>query len=96
MTDKHAQSHEQPPPEAVALMRMVDFRIPLPWLLGGFIAGVAILTSMYFQMQRMSEALQDLQVAVKAGNVANSTFAGEIALLKFRMDSLEADRRAKP
>lgn len=40
------QEHDVPqavPDEAAALMRMVDFRIPLPWLIGGF--AVALRTS---------------------------------------------------
>jgi len=84
---------EQPPPSAVALMRMVDFRIPLLWLLGGFIATAGLVISMYYQIQQMRDALQDLQVTVKAGNVASSTLTGEIALLKYRVDALEAERR---
>lgn len=86
---------EQPPP-SVALMRMVDFRIPLVWLLSGFVAAVGILTSMYFQIERMRETLQDLQITVKAGNVASGSLTSELALLKYRVDALEAaERREK-
>lgn len=85
---------EQPPPSAVALMRMVDFRIPLPWLLGGFIATAGLVISMYYQIQQMRDALQELQVTVKAGNISSSTLTGEIALLKYRVDALESERRA--
>lgn len=82
------------PPDAAALMRMVDFRIPLPWLLGGFIVAIGSLIGMYYQLQAVSEKLVALQIDVKAGNSSYATLAGEMALLKFRVEGLESDRRA--
>jgi len=82
------------PTEAAALMRMIDFRIPLPWLLTGFVAGVSILVAMYFQLQNVSEKLVSLQIEVKAGNSSYAALASEVALLKFRVEGLEAERRS--
>jgi hypothetical protein len=73
---------------------MIDFRIPLPWLLGSFIAAVSILIAMYFQLQQVAEKLVTLQIEVKAGNSSFATLDGEVALLKFRVEGLESDRRA--
>lgn len=88
-----ATEEERAPDGAVALMRMVDFRIPLPWLLGGFIVACGSLIGMYYQLQAVSEKLVALQIDVKAGNSSYATLAGEMALLKFRVEGLEAERR---
>lgn len=79
------------PPEKIT--RVVDFRIPLPWLLSGAVVLGWGLITMYFQLQTLTEKLAELQIAVKVGNGQSSTVAGEIALLKFRMDALEADAK---
>lgn len=84
---------EQPPPAASALARVVDFRIPLPWLLSGFIFAAGLFINMFYKIQQMSDSLQDLQVTVKAGNAMATSFAGELALLKYRVDTLEAAQR---
>ena len=79
-----------PPDGAVALMRMVDFRIPLPWLLGGFLIGVSALIGMYYQLQSVSEQLRDVQVTLKANNTSLVQLAADQALLKYRIEKLEA------
>lgn len=84
-------SADQPPEAAVALMRMVDFKIPLHWLLSGFGVAVLLLASMYYQLQEMSRGMAELQITVRAGNNQSVTLAGEIALLKFRVEHLESD-----
>lgn len=80
------------PDEASALLRMVDFRIPLVWLLGGFLMAASVLIGMYFQLQQVREVLGDLQVSVKAGNAQAASIAGEMALLKYRIENIEASR----
>lgn len=96
MTDQHSLAQPEAPPEAVALMRMVDFRIPLPWLIGGFGVALWAAISMYFELKQVSQTLAQVQIEVKAGNSSYAALAGEVALLKFRLDGLEADRRAVP
>jgi hypothetical protein len=85
------QGIEKTPEAAVALMRMVDFKIPLVWLLGGFASAVMLLASMYYQLQEVSRGMAALQISVNAGNNQSVTLAGEIALIKFRMEHVEAD-----
>lgn len=98
MNDEQTQEHRRRegdmPGEAAALMRMVDFRIPLPWLLGGFAVALWAAVNMYFQLQRVTESLVLVQIEVKSGNTSVSTLAGEVALLKYRVEGIEADRRA--
>jgi hypothetical protein len=89
-TDAPPQDAARPPEGAVALMRMVDFRIPMPWLLTGFLVGVGALVGMYYQLQNVTEALRDMQVTLKANNTSLVQLAAEQALLKYRIDKLEA------
>lgn len=76
-----------------ALMRMVDFKIPLVWLLGGFIACVIGAVNMYYQLQEVSKALAALTVTVHAGNTQYTTLSGQLVLHQFRIENLEADVR---
>lgn len=75
--------------------RVIDFRIPLPWLLG--VMGVVGwgLVSMWFMVNQLTSDVSDLQITVKAGNGQAVTVAGELALLRYRVENIEADRRAE-
>lgn len=75
--------------------RVIDLRIPLPWLLG--VAGVVGwgLVSMWFMVNQLTRDVSDLQITVKAGNGQAVTVAGELALLRYRVENIEADRRAE-
>lgn len=84
-------THEQQPDLKVT--RVIDFRIPLPWLLAGLIGVGWALVSMYFAVNQLVRDVADLQITVKAGNGQAVTVAGEIALLRFRVENLEADKR---
>ncbi len=75
--------------------RVIDFRIPLPWLLG--VMGVVGwgLVSMWFMVNQLTRDVSDLQITVKAGNGQAVTVAGELALLRYRVENIEADRRVE-
>ena len=73
--------------------RVIDFRIPLPWLLGILITLGGGLVTMYFDVKQLVRDVGDLQITVKAGNSQATTIAGEIALLRYRVENLEADKR---
>ena len=73
--------------------RVIDFRIPLPWLISGVISVAFTLVSMWFSLDRLIKDVADLQITVKAGNSQATTVAGEIALLRYRVENLEADKR---
>lgn len=79
--------------EQTRITRVIDFRIPLPWLLGiGMAVGWA-LVSMWFSVNQLVRDVADLQITVKAGNTQATTVAGELALLRFRVENLEAAQR---
>jgi hypothetical protein len=69
--------------------RVIDLKIPLPWLLG--VAGVIgwALISMYFSVGQLVRTVDELQITVKSGNTSVTAVAGELALLKFRLTNAE-------
>ena len=79
--------------QPLKVTRVIDFRIPLPWLLSGLIVVGWALVSMWFSLNQLVRDVGDLQITVKAGNGQAVTIAGEIALLRYRVENLEADKR---
>lgn len=83
-------SPDTPEPEATPrISRVVDFRIPLIWLIGGVITVSYGLISMYFSVNLLVKTVGDLQIEVKSGNTSVVAVAGELALLKFRLSNAE-------
>jgi hypothetical protein len=80
--------------QEVKLGRVIDFRLPLAWLLGGVIAISWAVISMYFAVQTLVSSVADLQITVKSGNVSSSVLAGEVSLLRFRVEVIEAQVKA--
>lgn len=80
-------------PYVPPVSRVIDFRIPLPYLISGFCALAFTLVSMYFSLNQLLREVGDLQVTVKAGNTQSVTLAGEQALLRFRMENIEGEIR---
>ena len=81
--------------------RVIDMKLPLTWLLGVAFAIVAGGFGLYHQIGSQGETLKDvkdqikdLKITVNAGNNQAMTLAGEIAILKFRIENLESDRKA--
>lgn len=81
------------PGELSRLSRVVEMKLPLTWLLGVAFMVAGAFVSMYFQLGRLSEDVTDLKITVKSGNSQAATIQGEIAILKFRLENLEADKR---
>lgn len=71
---------------------VVDFKIPLPWLLGG--AGVMFwgLVGMWFKLAALTDNVNELQIAVKAGTATTIQYASEQTLITYRIEKLEAER----
>lgn len=78
---------DKPDDAATSLMRLVDPRMPLPWV----VAVIVVAAGMYFQLQSLKEAVVDLQTTVKAGNQSWAGLSSEQALLKFRMNNAEGE-----
>jgi hypothetical protein len=75
-------------------IKVIDMKLPLHWLLGVVFAAFAAFASIYFQVGKLGEDMTDLKIAVKAGNGQAATVQGELAILKFRVENIEADKRA--
>ena len=82
--------------------RFIDARVSLTWLL----TVAAVLVSggygLYHQigsqgetLKEMKDQIKDLKVTVNAGNSQTMTLSGEIAILRFRVETIEADRKAQ-
>jgi hypothetical protein len=75
-------------------IKVIDMKLPLHWLLGVVFAAFAAFASIYFQVGKLGEDMTDLKIAVKAGNGQAATVQGELAILKFRIENIEAEKRA--
>jgi hypothetical protein len=81
------QSNEQDINAGRALARMVDLRVPLPWLLGGVGAFLWVVISMWFSLAQIKTDMGDLKIAI----AATVTTTGKMQLLEFRLQTLESD-----
>lgn len=73
--------------------RVIDLRIPLPWLITGLVSICFTLISMWFNTNQLLKDVADLQITMKTGNSQTTTLAGEVALLRFRIENIENDRK---
>lgn len=87
----HDQTEQAPGRERVS--RVIDFRIPLPWLLSGVAAVTWGLISMWFSVNQLVKTVDELQITVKSGNTSVVAVAGELALLKFRLTNAEDEQK---
>ena len=68
-----------------------DLKIPLWGLLSATGAGFILFAGLYFNVQALTEAVRELQITVKSGNTSVSVLSSEMALIKFRVGTLETD-----
>lgn len=73
--------------------RIVDLKIPLPWLLSGVTAITWGLISMWFSVNQLVKTVDELQITVKSGNTSVVAVAGELALIKFRLTNAEDEQK---
>ncbi len=70
--------------------RVVDLKIPLPYLLTLIGSLAWLLISMWFTLNQLVVLVADLQITVKAGSTSYSVLASEQALMKYRLETVEA------
>lgn len=99
MTDPNQAPNNCPPVPPLA--RIVDLRIPLPWLVMTMLAGllfafnldrnVAQISKDYGQLQNNLATLNAKLESLERGMSASTS---DLALQKFRLENLEAEMRA--
>lgn len=89
------------PGDLPRLSKVIDLKLPLTWLLGVasmiIVGGFGLYQQVGSQsetLKEMKDQLKDLRITVNAGNSQAATIQGEIAILRFRVETLEADRKA--
>lgn len=82
------------------LSKVIDTKLPLTWLLGVaamiLVGGFGLFQQVGSQgemLRELKDQLKDLKITVNAGNGQTATIQGEIAILKFRIENIEADKR---
>jgi hypothetical protein len=79
------------PLAAVALAKSMDFKIPV-WGVLSLLAALAYwLITMNMQQQQILATMAELKIAVNAGNNLGAANAGQIAILQFRQERVEAE-----
>lgn len=87
-------SNDTQPGDLPKITRIVDMKLPLNWLLSVAFSLALLIGGMYFKLGQLGEDMTDLKIAVKAGNGTAATIQGELAILKFRIENLEAEKRS--
>lgn len=80
-------------PGELRVSRVIDFKLPLSGILTAAFSLALLIGGMYFQLNRLSEDMSELKIAVKAGNTSTTTVQGQLAILEYRLNTLEAERR---
>ena len=73
--------------------RIIDMRFPLHWLVGALGSTAVLLIGTWFSVNELVRDVADLQVTVKSGNTQALTMAGDMAMLRYRVEVLESTRR---
>ena len=80
---------------ARSLASMVDFKLPLVYVISGTVVIGWTIVSMYFTMNQLARDMNEVQATLKAGNAQSAAIAGDIALLRYRVDNIEASIKAR-
>jgi hypothetical protein len=89
------------PGDLPRISKVIDLKLPLTWLLG--VASMIIVGGfgLYQQvgnqgetLKELKDQLKDLKITINTNNNQTATIQGEIAILKFRIENIEADKRA--
>ena len=73
--------------------RIIDTKLPLSWLIGTAGTIVISLTIMYANVNRLVLEVNELQSTMKTWSAQNSQISREVAVLQWRVENFEADKR---
>lgn len=83
------------PGDLPRISKVIDLKLPLNWLLTVAFSLALLIGGMYFQLRQLAEDMTDLKISVKSGNSQASNVQSEIAILRFRVENLESDKRSR-
>lgn len=75
------------------LARVVEFKFPVTWLLSVVGAFAVTFGSMFFQIGQVNKELTELKLEVKSGNAQQTLVSSEVAILRFRVEQIEKERK---
>jgi hypothetical protein len=87
-------SQDTQPGELSRISKVIDLKLPLNWLLTVAFSLALLIGGMYFKLSQLGEDMTELKISVKAGNGQAATIQGELAILRFRVENLETDKRS--
>ena len=85
---EHGQDRREEAPEPSARIT-VDMKIPLWGMISAIGVGMFMAIGMYFTLLTQTDAIKDLQIAVKAGNNSVTALVNAQNLIALRMDTAE-------
>lgn len=84
-----AEQDNQAAPERIT--RIVDFRLPLPWVVTIIVASISTVVAAGLALRQMSSDVEEIKIAIKSGNSQLTTLQGHNAILDYRVNLLEAE-----
>lgn len=81
-------------PGELNINKFIDTRLPLWQVISAAGTFAVLIAGMYFQLNKLIEDVNEVKITIKSGNQAQATMQGELAILRFRVETLESDRRA--
>jgi len=81
--------HPRRQPPTPSPRKIIDMHLPLTWLLSSIGAFALLLGGMYFQIGQLSKDVGELKTSVNASTSQNAAVLGDLAVLKYRVDSIE-------
>lgn len=86
---ENSSEHRRRPSPAPSPRKIIDMHLPLTWLLSSIGAFALLLGGMYFQIGQLSKDVVELKTSVNTSNTQNAAVLGDVAVLKYRVDSIE-------
>lgn len=77
--------------ESIGARVTIDMKIPLWGMVTAGSCAMFMAVALYFNVQGLTEAVKDLQIAVKSGNSSISSVVGQVQLIDLRTSTNESD-----
>ncbi len=82
------------PHSQTTITRVIDFKIPLPYLISASAALVIFLFSLHADVRQLVRDVNKMQLTTETGNLQLASITSEQALQRFRLDAMEQEVQA--